>query len=88
MDSNREDTRAFKINCEEIEEVDDFIYLGSTITNKGNSTPEIRRQLAMARERGVGAMGYCLPRSYIYGSESRQMNGGCTPLRCGATEGS
>ena len=50
VDSNREDTSAFKINGEEIEEVDDFIYLGSTITNKGNSLPEIRRQLAMARE--------------------------------------
>ena len=34
---------------EEIEEVDNFIYLGSTITNKGNSAPEIRRRLAMAR---------------------------------------
>ena len=49
VDSNREDTSAFK-------EVDDFIYLGSTITNKGNSAPEIRRRLAMARE-AVSKMG-------------------------------
>ena len=50
VDSNREDTSAFKINGEEIEEVVDVIYLGSTITNKGNSAPEIKRWLAMARE--------------------------------------
>ena len=37
VDSNRENTSVFKINGEEIKEVDDFIYLGSTITNKGNS---------------------------------------------------
>ena len=30
--------------------MDDFIYLGSTITNKGQSAPEIRRRLAMARD--------------------------------------
>ena len=56
LDSNREDTSAFKINGQEIEEVDDFIYLGSTITNKGNSALEIRRRLAMARE-AVSKMG-------------------------------
>ena len=32
VDSNREDKSAFKINGEGIEDVDDFIYLGSTIT--------------------------------------------------------
>ena len=41
VDSNREDTSAFKINGEEIEEVlDDFIYLGSSLTNNDNSAPE------------------------------------------------
>ena len=34
VDSNREDTSAFKINGEEIEEVDDFIYLGPWVDNK------------------------------------------------------
>ena len=109
VDSNREDTSAFKINDEEIEEVDDFIYLGSTITNKGNSAPEIRRRLVMAREAvskwatsgGVEGSAWisswgCYgplssPCSYMevsHGLCKRQMNGGWTPLRYGATEGS
>ena len=62
VDSNREDTSAFKIKGKEIEEVDGLIYRGSTITNKGNSAPDIRRRLALARE-AVTIMGNILGES-------------------------
>lgn len=50
VDEDRLDTSPYTISGEQIEEVDKFVYLGSTITRKGHSTPEITRRLAMVRE--------------------------------------
>ena len=50
VDKNRTDHNAFMIGRQCIQEVEDFMYLGSTITNKGTCAPEIRRRLATARE--------------------------------------
>ena len=38
-----------KINNDEIEVVDSFIFLGSLITPNGDSTPEIKRRIALGR---------------------------------------
>lgn len=43
-----------KINDEEIESVQDFIFLGSKIDRDGESTPEIKRRIALGRTAMVG----------------------------------
>jgi len=49
VDNSRTDNSAFVLDGEEINEVDEFIYLGSKITKDCSSKVEIRRRLAMAR---------------------------------------
>ena len=49
VDRNRIDHNEFAVDSEKIEVVEEIVYLGSTITNKGSSGLEIRRRLALAR---------------------------------------
>lgn len=41
-DNNRADYSDFMLDCEKIEEVEEFIYTGSVITNQGGCRPEIK----------------------------------------------
>jgi hypothetical protein len=50
LDNNRPENDPFIIDGERIEEVDSFVYLGSLINNKGSTTQELRRRLAIGRE--------------------------------------
>ncbi|XP_014768430.1 uncharacterized protein LOC106867884 [Octopus bimaculoides] len=50
VDKYRTDQGDFTVDGEMIREVDDFVYLGSTISTSGTSTPEIWRRLAIARQ--------------------------------------
>ena len=43
VDRDRDVKGSFMVDGEEIEEVDNFIYLGSTINDKGQCGQEIRR---------------------------------------------
>ena len=49
VDSNRGDIEEFMLGEEKIEEVDNFVYLGSVIDTSCKSSKEIRKRLAMAR---------------------------------------
>ena len=49
VDKGRETKEDFVLNGEKKEEVESFVYLGSLINIKGNSTQAIRRWLAMGR---------------------------------------
>lgn len=44
VDENRTNFSAFMIGGEQIAEVEDFVYLGSSINTWASSAPEIRRQ--------------------------------------------
>ena len=50
VDCKRTKTSAFMLDSEEIEEVNEFVYLGSMISNIWQSTNEIQRRLTIARE--------------------------------------
>ena len=43
VDANRETREAFRLDDDELEEVDSFAYLGSTMNSKGDSTEEIKQ---------------------------------------------
>ena len=49
VDSNRADIEEFMLGDEKIEEVDNFVYLGSVIDTSCKSSKEIRKRLAMAQ---------------------------------------
>ena len=49
VDSNRVDIEEFMLGEEKIEEVDNFVYLGSVIDTSCKSSKEIRKMLAMAK---------------------------------------
>lgn len=49
LDKNRQDDGKFILNDEELEEVKNFVYLGSMITTEANPTQEINRRICMAR---------------------------------------
>ncbi len=42
------------VNGKEVEEVDSFTFLGSTMDRDGECTPEIKRRMAMGRRAMVG----------------------------------
>eukprot|EP00112_Aurelia_sp_Birch-Aquarium-sp1_P002497 Seg1276.14 transcript_id=Seg1276.14/GoldUCD/mRNA.D3Y31 product="putative transposon-derived protein F52C9.6" pseudo=true protein_id=Seg1276.14/GoldUCD/D3Y31 len=49
VDENRETREGYKSDDDELEEVNSFVYLGSTINCKGDSTEEIKRRIGMKR---------------------------------------
>eukprot|EP00112_Aurelia_sp_Birch-Aquarium-sp1_P024396 Seg77.6 transcript_id=Seg77.6/GoldUCD/mRNA.D3Y31 product="hypothetical protein" protein_id=Seg77.6/GoldUCD/D3Y31 len=49
VDENRETKEGFKLDDDELEEVNSFVYSGSTINSKGDSTEEIKRRIGMVR---------------------------------------
>ena len=49
MDLERRNREEFILDGELIEQVDEFVYLGSLLSNKGTCVQEIKRRLAMGR---------------------------------------
>ena len=49
VDENGVTRELFKLDDDELEEVNSFVYLGSTIDLKGDSTEEIKRRIGMAK---------------------------------------
>ena len=49
VDGNRADIEEFMLDEGKIEEIDNFVYLGSVIDTSCKSSKEIRKRLAMAK---------------------------------------
>ena len=49
VDEHRETREVFQLEDDELEEVNSFVYLGSTINSKGDSNEKIKRRIGMAK---------------------------------------